>query len=121
MAEIARDQGEVKLKPLPALERRKGLSSIRGGVATLIKALSFVEEDGVRRDELIDFLRSEFPDYRENSLRTLVNVLKNEFYVIQETDGVFTKTTRGELYLSSQKDPEELVPIFLTRVPCCGR
>ena len=114
VAEVANDQGEVKLKPLPALQRRKGLSSIRGGMATLIKGLSFVE-DGVRRDELIDFLRSEFPDYRENSLRTLVNVLKNEFYVIQENDGIFTKTTRGELYLETE-DPQELVPIFLTRV-----
>ena len=114
VAEVANDQGEVKLKPLPALQRRKGLTSIRGGIATLIKALSFVE-DGVRRDELIDFLRSEFPDYRESSLRTTVNVLKNEFYVIEEHEGFVAKTTRGELYLETE-DPRELIPIFLTRV-----
>lgn len=114
VAEEADDKGEVKLKPLPAIQRRKGLTSIRGGIATLIKALSFVE-DGVRRDELIDFLRSEFPDYRESSLRTTVNVLKNEFYVIEEHEGIVTKTTRGQLYLDT-KDPRELIPIFLTRV-----
>ena len=114
VAEVANDKGEVRLKPLPALQRRKGLTSLRGGIATLIKALSFVE-DGVRRDELIDFLRSEFPDYRESSLKTTVNVLKNEFYVIEEHDGVVTKTTRGELYLETE-DPRELIPIFLTRV-----
>lgn len=114
VAETANDKGEVKLKPLPALQRRKGLSSIRGGMATLVSALSFVE-DGVQRDELMDFLRAEFPDYRDASLKTLVNVLKNEFYVIQETDGVFTQTTRGELYLETE-DPQELIPIILTRI-----
>lgn len=113
-SEAASDEGEIKLKPLPALQRRKGFTSIKGGIATLFSALSFVV-DGVTREELLDFLRGEFPDYRDSSLRTLVNILKNEFCVIQENDGIFTQTTRGELYLESE-DPQELVPLFITRI-----
>lgn len=112
-AETITEQGDISLKPLPALQRRKGITSIKGGLSTIISALSFVV-DGVSREELMDFLRSEFPGYRDSSLRTLVNILKNEFYVIQETDGVFTQTARGEVYLESQ-DPQELIPVFITR------
>ncbi|MDQ2076875.1 McrB family protein [Marinimicrobium sp. ABcell2] len=111
--EAATDEGEVTLKPLPALQRRKGFTSIRGGLSTIASALSFVV-DGVTREELVDFLRSEFPDYRDSSLRTLVNILKNEFYVVQEEDGIITPTARGELYLESQ-DPQELIPLFIAR------
>ena len=63
----------------------------------------------------MDFLRGEFQEHRDSSLRTLINVLKNEFYVIQENEGILTQTTRGELYLESE-DPQELVPLFITRI-----
>ncbi|WP_051235262.1 McrB family protein [Marinimicrobium agarilyticum] len=112
-AETTTDQGEITLKPLPALQRRKGFTSIRGGLASIISALSFVV-DGVSREELMDYLRSELPDYRDSSLRTLITILKNEFYVIQEQDGIFTQTARGELFLETQ-DPQELIPLFITR------
>jgi len=105
--------GELHLKPLPAIQRRKGFTGLRGGVATLISAISFVGE-GVSREELMDHLRAEFPDLKESSLRTTINVLKNEFYVVQEKDGIFTPTTRGELFLDTN-DPQELIPLFLTR------
>jgi len=113
VAETMNSEGNVELKPLPALQRRKGFTGIKGGLGALSSALAFVVE-GVTREELLDFLRAEFPDYRENSLRTLINILKNEFYVIEENDGVFTQTARGELFLDTQ-DPQELVPLFITR------
>jgi len=112
-AETTTEQGEITLKPLPALQRRKGFTSIRGGLASIISALSFVV-DGVTREELMDYLRSELPDYRDSSLRTLITILKNEFYVIQEQDGIFTQSARGELFLETQ-DPQELIPLFITR------
>ncbi len=102
------------LKPLPASQRRKGLTSIRGGLGTLSSALSFVME-GVTREDLLDFLRTEFPDHRDSSLRTLINILKNEFYVIQEVDGVVSATPRGELFIETG-DVEELIPPLLTRI-----
>ena len=113
VAETVNSAGDVELKPLPALQRRKGFTGIKGGLGALSSALAFVV-DGVTREELLDFLRAEFPDYRESSLRTLINILKNEFYVIEENDGVFTQTTRGELFLDTQ-DPQELIPLFITR------
>lgn len=102
------------LKPLPAAQRRKGLTSIRGGLDTLASALSFVME-GVTREDLLDFLRAEFPDHRDSSLRTLINILKNEFYVIQEVDGVVSPTPRGELFIETG-EAEELIPPLLTRI-----
>ncbi|MES9887332.1 MAG: hypothetical protein ABW140_11005, partial [Candidatus Sedimenticola sp. 6PFRAG1] len=112
-AEITDQSGEVAIKPLPALQRRKGFTSIKGGMGTILSALSFVI-DGVTREDLLDYLRAEFPDYRDSSLRTTINILKNEFYVIQETDGVISPTDRGELFLES-RDPQELIPQFLAR------
>ena len=111
--EITDPSGEVELKPLPASQRRKGLTSIRGGLGAISNALSFVV-DGVTREDLLDYLRAEFPDHRDSSLRTLVNILKNEFYVIQEVDGIISPTDRGELFIESE-DPQELIPQLLTR------
>ena len=111
--ESANSQGDIELRPLPALQRRKGLNSVRNGLAMLASAVSFVV-DGVTREELIDFLRGEFPDYSDASLRTVVSLLKNEFYVVQEEGGVFTPTSRGESYLLDN-DPSELVPLLITR------
>ena len=112
-ADVVDSSGQVVLKPLPASQRRKGLTSIRGGLATIANALRFVT-DGVTRQDLMDYLRAEFPDYRENTLRTLINILKNEFYVIKEEDGLISPTPRGDLFLETG-DPQELIPQFLTR------
>lgn len=111
--EVTNPLGQVELKPLPASQRRKGFTSIRGGLDTITNSLSFVLA-GVPREDLMDYLRAEFPDYRESSLRTLINILKNEFYVVTEKDGFFLPTARGELYLETN-DPQELIPLFLTR------
>lgn len=112
-AEVVEPSGDVVLKPLPAAQRRKGFTSIKGGLDTIANALRFVV-DGVTRQDLMDYLRAEFPDYRESSLRTLINILKNEFYVIQEEGGQISPTERGELFLENS-DPQELIPLFITR------
>ncbi len=106
-------QGQIELKPFPAAQRRKGFTSIKGGLETIASSLSFVL-DGVSRQDLMDYLRTEFPDHRESSLRTLINILKNEFYVVQEKDGLITPTTRGEIFLETG-DTQDLIPLFLTR------
>lgn len=114
--EVTDQSGEVSLKPLPASQRRKGLTSINGGLATISSALSFVM-DGVTREDLFDYLRAEFPEYRDSSVRTLINILKNEFYVIQEVGGTISPTDRGELFFENG-DVQELIPLFLTRTRC---
>lgn len=112
-SEVVEASGDTKLQPLPAAQRRKGLTSIRGGLDTIANALRFAME-GVTRQDLMDHLRTEFPDYRDSTLRTLINILKNEFYVVQEDDGLISPTDRGELFLETN-DPDELIPQLLTR------
>jgi len=106
--------GKFQLTPLPAVQRRKGLTSISGGLSTILNTLSFVG-DGVTKDELLDHLRTEFPNYRENSRKTLFNVLKSEFYVIKQDGDNVIKTPRGDSLLETS-DPEELLPILITRI-----
>ncbi len=107
--------GELELVPLPAAQRRKGLTSIGGGgINALLNATNYVA-DGVSKEELIDHLRSEFPEYRESSIKTLFNVLKNEFRVIEQKGDTITPTARGQSMLDSN-EVEELFPILLTRV-----
>lgn len=111
--EFTDQSGKIVPKPLPAVQRRKGFTSVGGGLGAISNALSFVV-DGVTREDLLGYLRAEFSDYRDSSLRTLVNILKNEFYVIQEVDAVISPTDRGQLFLESG-DPQELIPLFLTK------
>lgn len=106
--------GEEKLVPLPANQRRRGLTSISGGLGALINAISFVEA-GVTKDDLLDHLRTENPDYRDSSIKTLFNVLKNEFRVIEQDGESIKATVRGQAMLESG-EPEELFPTLLTRV-----
>lgn len=106
--------GEVVLKPLPAIQRRKGLTSIKGGIASILSAISFVG-NGVLKEDLMDYLRSEFPGYASSSLSTLFNILKNEFFVIEQKGDQITLTNAGEELLDTSS-PEYLIPILLTRI-----
>ncbi|RLB62881.1 MAG: restriction endonuclease, partial [Deltaproteobacteria bacterium] len=106
--------GDSQLKPLPALQRRKGLTAISGGMATLIGAIAFVS-DGVSKEELMTHLRAEFPDYRESSLGTLFNVLKNEFRVIEQEGDLISASNLGTSILDTG-EPEDLMPVMLTRI-----
>jgi 5-methylcytosine-specific restriction enzyme B len=103
-----------KLKPLPAVQRRKGMTSIRGGLDSVLNATRFVG-DGVAKDELLDHLRAEFPGYAKSSLGTLFNVLKNEFYVIRSEGDQVVLTEQGESLLETG-DVGDLLPGLITRI-----
>lgn len=103
-----------ELKPLPAVQRRKGLTSIKGGLGTMLNSLSFISQ-GVTKEELMDHLRTELPDYRDSSLGTLFNILKSEFFVIQQEGDLITVTEQGDALLETS-DPNDLVPGLLTRI-----
>lgn len=106
--------GHLKLRPLPALQRRKGLTAIKGGLATILKAVTYVGE-GVPKDDLIAYLRSEFPDYTTGSLGTMLNVLKGEFFVLrQEKDQLYLTRLGGSLLEGGEVS--ELMPVLLTRI-----
>lgn len=106
--------GEYVLKPLPAIQRRKGLTSIKGGLGSILNAISFVGE-GVQKEELIDHLKSEFPDYKASSINTMFNILKNEFFVIKQEDNQIVLTKTGEDLIETS-DPEALIPAVISRV-----
>ena len=106
--------GKELLVPLPAARRRRGLTSIRGGFSSLLSALEFVRE-GVSRDELLDFLRSESPDVKESTLGTIVNILQSEFAVIRREGDQYILTERGESVLESQ-EPSDLSDWLLTHI-----
>lgn len=106
--------GHLKLKPLPALQRRKGLTAMKGGVSTILKAIRFVEE-GVSREDLVAYLRSEFPDYTTASISTLINVLKSEFFVLRQDKDQLHLTNLGQSLLEGGES-SELLPMLLTRI-----
>ena len=53
------------------------------GSHMLLTILEFVKE-GVSRDDLLDYLRSTNPDHKENTPRTVVNILRGELAVIKQ-------------------------------------
>lgn len=106
--------GHLKLKPLPALRRRKGLTALRGGFETILKVINFVNE-GISREDLLASLRSEFPDYSTNSLSTMINILKGEFFVLrQEKDQLLLTKLGQSLYEGGELS--ELLPMLLTQI-----
>ena len=112
--EPAADPGEMRLVPLPAARRRRGLTTIRGLFPAVLSALEFVR-DGATRQELIDFLRASAPDLKETTLRVSTNVLKSEFALIRSEGDRYVLSERGEALLDSG-DPDELADWLLTRV-----
>jgi len=108
------EPGELKLVPMPATRRRRGLTGMRGGLASILSALDFVQ-DGVTRDELQDFLRSQYPESKKSTLGVYVNVLQSEFAVIRRDGDRYVLTERGASVLESQ-DPDDLSDWLLTHI-----
>jgi hypothetical protein len=112
--EPAGQPGEMRLVPLPAARRRRGLTTIRGLFPAVLSALEFVR-DGTTRQELIDFLRANAPDVKEATLRVSVNVLKSELGLIRSEGDRIMLSERGEAVLESG-DPDDLADWLLTHV-----
>jgi 5-methylcytosine-specific restriction protein B len=90
------------------------MHSIAGGLPLIIGTLEVVR-DGATRDELLDHLRSEYPNYKDNSLGNVVNMLRRTFDVIELVDGRYVPTQRGETLLESE-DPDDLSDWLLTHI-----
>ncbi len=106
--------GAEKLIPLPAIRRRRGLTSIRGYITPVMGTLEFARE-GVTRDELLAYLRSQYPGSKETSLSTIINVLQAELHVLRRDGDRYVLTRSGESLLESD-DPSVLAPWFITRI-----
>jgi hypothetical protein len=108
------EPGPVKLMPLPATRRRRGLTAIKGSFAEMLSILEFIS-DAPTREELLDYLRAQNPNIKESSAKMTINVLKSEFAVIQLDGGEYSLTDRGEAVLESGSS-NELADWLLTRV-----
>lgn len=114
VAIVGATAGEETLLPLPAARRRRGLTGIKGYFATLLTVMEFVKE-GVSREELLDYLRTSNPDHKENTLRTVINILRSEFAVIKQVGDKYGLTDRGDAVLESG-EASELGDWLVTRI-----
>lgn len=106
--------GEVKLLPMPAARRRRGLLSIGGYVNTLSAVLEFVKE-GAQKEDLHEHIRSIHPQLKPSSINTQINALIAEWGALKNDNGVLHLTDRAEAFLESG-DPHEFAGWLLTRV-----
>jgi 5-methylcytosine-specific restriction enzyme B len=105
---------DLKLVPLPAARRRRGLTAIRGLFPGVLSTLEYVRE-GATRAELLDFLRASSPEAKANSLGVTISALQGELAVIRAEGDHYVLTERGADVLESQ-DPSHLADWILTRI-----
>lgn len=107
-------EGDTRLLPLPAARRRRGLTPIKGLFPGTLSVLEFVQQ-GVTREELIDFLKASSPDAKATSLGVSINAYQSELDVIKRDGDQYVLTERGINVLESQ-DPNLLADWLLTRI-----
>jgi len=112
--ETVDERGAVKLLPLPAGRRRKGLTAMTGYFLTLLALLQAVGE-GITREDLIDVMRAERPGNKDSSHATTINMLQSEFGVIERVHSLYKLTASGRAVLETG-DPDMLSEWLLTRV-----
>ena len=105
---------QARLVPLPAARRRRGLTSLSGGLPFLMACLELAK-DGVSRDDLRTFLKAENPRLKDSSLGTVTYTLQYELGALKRSGDTFYPTDRG-LALLETGDPTELADWILTRV-----
>lgn len=106
--------GDVKLNPLPADRRRRGMLAIAGLVPSLLAMLEFAK-DGCKRADFLEHIRSVNPKLAPSSLATNLNALIAEWGVLRTVGDDLQLTPRGEALLESG-EPEEVSDWLLTRI-----
>lgn len=106
--------GDVKLNPLPADRRRRGMLAIGGFVPSILAMLEFAK-DGCKRADLLEHIRSVNPKLATISLPTNLNALIAEWGVLRAIGDDIELTPRGEALLESG-EPEEVSDWLLTRI-----
>lgn len=106
--------GDVKLNPLPADRRRRGMLAIAGLIPSVLAMLEFAK-DGCRRTDFLEHIRSVNPKLAPKSLATNLNALIAEWGVLRAEGDELYLTPRGEALLESG-EPEEVSDWLLTRV-----
>lgn len=106
--------GDVKLNPLPANRRRRGMLAIAGLIPSILAMLEFAK-DGCKRADFLEHIRSVNPKLAPGSLATNLNALIAEWGVLRAVGDDLALTPRGEALLESG-EPEEVSDWLLTRI-----
>jgi 5-methylcytosine-specific restriction enzyme B len=106
--------GAVRLSPLPANRRRRGLKAFAGWLPTILAMLQFVK-DGCSREDFREHVRSVNPRLKPESVDTHINALIGEWGVLSPEGDRLVLTPRGEAFLESE-DPDDLSDWLLTQI-----
>ena len=106
--------GDVKLNPLPADRRRRGMLAIAGLIPSVLAMLEFAK-DGCKRADFLEHIRSINPKLAPSSLVTNLNALIAEWGALRAVGDDLQLTPRGEALLESG-EPEEVSDWLLTRI-----
>ncbi|RYG99369.1 MAG: restriction endonuclease [Alphaproteobacteria bacterium] len=113
--EIVGDRpGETRLNPLPANRRRRGMTGIGGGLASVLGMLEFAKE-GCKREDFIAHLHAQNPTHTRATLNTNLNCLMAEWGAVRAEGDELRLTDRGVALLETG-DPEEVSDWMLTRI-----
>ncbi len=105
---------ELKLNPLPAERRRRGMLAINGSVPSVVAMLAFAK-DGCKRADFLEHIRSVNPKLATNSLGTNLNALIAEWGALRSTGDDLYLTPRGEALLESG-EAEDVSDWLLTQI-----
>ncbi len=106
--------GDETLLPLPAARRRRGMTAVQGGLATVLGILEFCKQ-GATREDLLDQIQTTMPGLKDSSRRVVINVLQSELGVIKRDGDGYRLTEQGSAVLESG-EASELGNWLLTRI-----
>ena len=102
------------LKPLPANRRRKGIPAVPGGFAGMLALLDYVR-DHPSLEDVLDYLRAEYPKHQERTLKVQLGQVRTGFDCIRVTGDRVELTELGRR-LALSRDPDVLRDDLLTKV-----
>ncbi|KIP87090.1 restriction endonuclease [Stenotrophomonas maltophilia] len=104
----------LRLNPLPADRRRRGMLAMNGGLQSVVAMLEFAE-GGCKRADMLEHIRSVNPKLATSSLATNLNALMAEWGALRAVGDDLHLTPRGEALLATG-EAEEVSDWLLTRV-----
>lgn len=108
------DEPENQLVPLAAVRRRKGIPAVPGGFAGMLALLDMIRENPSPEDILV-YLRTEYPDNQERTHRIQLANVRNGFGCFQVSGDRVELTKLGQR-LAESHDPDVLRDDLLTKV-----
>lgn len=109
------DSGDTpRLDPLPANRRRKGIPAVPGGFSGMLALLDYVR-DHPSLEDILDYLRAEYPKHQERTLKVQLGQVRTGFGCIRVSGDRVELTELGRR-LAQSRDPDVLRDDLLTKV-----